>query len=98
MSRLIFRIICVLALFSTAASAAVQQAAPPKRELVRVFLDCDRCDEDYLKKEVILLRQRQLLTGYQYYFNFGISYSFGSLFNNIVNPRFGGGGAGAFNF
>jgi hypothetical protein len=42
--------------------------------------------------EEILLRQRQLLTGYQYYFNFGFGYSFGSIFNNIVNPRFGGGG------
>ena len=42
--------------------------------------------------EEILLRQRQLLSGYQYFFNFGVSYSFGSTFNNIVNPRFGGGG------
>ena len=42
--------------------------------------------------EEILLRQRQLLTGYQYSFNVGFGYSFGSIFNNIVNPRFGGGG------
>lgn len=42
--------------------------------------------------EEILLRQRQLLTGYQYFFNFGFRYSFGSIYNNIVNPRFGGGG------
>lgn len=42
--------------------------------------------------EDILLRQRQLLTGYEYFFNFGFRYSFGSIFNNIVNPRFGGGG------
>jgi hypothetical protein len=58
-------------------------------------------DQIYLPKgeastEEILLRQRQLFTGYQYYFNFGISYSFGSIFNNIVNPRFGG--AGGFDF
>ena len=57
-------------------------------------------DQIYLPRgeastEEILLRQRQLLTGYQYFFNFGISYSFGSIFNNIVNPRFGGAG---FNF
>jgi hypothetical protein len=38
----------------------------------------------------ILLRQRQLATGYEYGLNFGISYSFGSIFNNVVNPRFGG--------
>jgi len=54
-------------------------------------------DQIYLPRgqasnEEILLRQRQLLSGYQYFFNFGVSYSFGSTFNNIVNPRFGGGG------
>jgi hypothetical protein len=25
---------------------------------------------------------------------FGMTYSFGSIFNNVVNPRFGGGGGG----
>jgi hypothetical protein len=54
-------------------------------------------DQIYLPRgeastEEILLRQRQLLTGYQYFFNFGLQYTFGSIFNNIVNPRFGGGG------
>lgn len=54
-------------------------------------------DQIYLPKgeastEEILLRQRQLLSGYEYFMNFGVSYSFGSIFNNIVNPRFGGGG------
>jgi hypothetical protein len=54
-------------------------------------------DQIYLPRgeastEEILLRQRQLLTGYQYFFEFGLSYTFGSIFNNIVNPRFGGGG------
>jgi hypothetical protein len=42
--------------------------------------------------EEILVRQRQLASGYFYYMSFGINYSFGSIFNNIVNPRFGGGG------
>lgn len=37
-----------------------------------------------------LLRQRQLATSYTYLVNLGLSYSFGSIFNNIVNPRFGG--------
>jgi hypothetical protein len=46
--------------------------------------------------EEILVRQRQLATGYQYYMSFGISYSFGSIFNNVVNPRFGGGGGDFF--
>ncbi len=37
----------------------------------------------------VLLQQRQLETQYEYYVWFGISYSFGSIFNNVVNPRFG---------
>ena len=41
-----------------------------------------------------LLRLRQLATSYSYFANFGISYSFGSIFNNIVNPRFGGTSGG----
>jgi hypothetical protein len=41
-----------------------------------------------------LLRLRQLETSYSYFVNFGISYSFGSIFNNIVNPRFGGSSGG----
>jgi hypothetical protein len=42
--------------------------------------------------EEVLLRRRQLETKYSFYAYFGISYSFGSIFNNFVNPRFGGGG------
>lgn len=42
--------------------------------------------------EEVLLRRRQLATGHSYHFGFGISYSFGSIFNSVVNPRFGGGG------
>ena len=38
--------------------------------------------------EEILVRQRELATGYSYDVGFGISYSFGSVFNNVVNPRF----------
>ena len=33
-------------------------------------------------------RQRELATDYSYDLGFGISYSFGSIFNNVVNPRF----------
>ena len=40
--------------------------------------------------EEVLLRLRQLATSYSYYVSFGIGYSFGSIFNNVVNPRFGG--------
>ncbi|MBK9240007.1 MAG: DUF481 domain-containing protein [Acidobacteria bacterium] len=40
--------------------------------------------------EEVLLRLRELQSGYEVQFSFGITYSFGSLFNNVVNPRFGG--------
>ena len=39
-------------------------------------------------EEEILLRQRQLATGFEYFVGFGVSYRFGSIYNNIVNPRF----------
>ncbi len=39
--------------------------------------------------EEVLLRLRQLESGYEFEFRFGVTYSFGSLFNNVVNPRFG---------
>jgi len=35
-----------------------------------------------------------LATGYRYFATVGISYSFGSIFNNVVNPRFGSSGGG----
>ncbi len=38
--------------------------------------------------EEIILRQKELESNYFYYMNFGISYTFGSLKNNVVNPRF----------
>ncbi len=47
-----------------------------------------------LTTEQILLRQRQLETNYRYFYNVGIQYRFGSIFNNVVNPRFGGPGGG----
>lgn len=40
--------------------------------------------------EEILLRRRELETSYYYYMSVGISYTFGSIYNNVVNPRFGG--------
>jgi hypothetical protein len=39
--------------------------------------------------EEILLRLRQLRSGYEYNFGVNITYSFGSIFSSIVNPRFG---------
>lgn len=40
-------------------------------------------------QEDVLLRQRQLQTGFRYWGNVGFSYTFGSIYNSIVNPRFG---------
>ena len=42
----------------------------------------------------ILIRLRQIQSGYNYFGSVGLSYTFGSLFNNVVNPRFGGAGGG----
>jgi len=36
----------------------------------------------------VLLRLQQLQTNYSYFTYFGFSYSFGSIFNSVVNPRF----------
>ncbi len=40
-------------------------------------------------EEEVLLRHRELETRYTYYTSVGISYSFGSIYSSIVNPRFG---------
>ena len=40
--------------------------------------------------EEILVRQRQLATDYEWRLRIGITYSFGSIFNNVVNSRFAG--------
>jgi hypothetical protein len=42
----------------------------------------------------ILLQRKELATQYQYFTSFGLSYTFGSIYNNVVNPRFGNTGGG----
>ena len=49
-------------------------------------------------EQEVLLRRRQLETSYRYFAFFGLGYTFGSKFANIVNPRFGGGGGNVFFF
>jgi hypothetical protein len=39
-------------------------------------------------KEEILLQIKQIETNYSYNVNLGLSYTFGSIYNNVVNPRF----------
>ena len=41
--------------------------------------------------EEMLLRRKEIATQYTYYTDFGLSYTFGSIYNNAVNPRFGNG-------
>ena len=43
-----------------------------------------------VSREDVLLQRRQLATSYEYYCSIGFRYSFGSIFTNVVNPRFGG--------
>jgi hypothetical protein len=45
-------------------------------------------------EEEILLRQRQLATAYRYWGSVGLSYTFGSTYTSVVNPRFGGTSGG----
>ncbi|MBN1271528.1 MAG: hypothetical protein JXB26_04585 [Candidatus Aminicenantes bacterium] len=40
-------------------------------------------------KEEILLQLKELATGYSFELRLGFSYRFGSIYNNVVNPRFG---------
>jgi hypothetical protein len=39
--------------------------------------------------EEVLLELRQLRSNHEYGFSFGVTYTFGSIFSAIVNPRFG---------
>jgi len=37
--------------------------------------------------EDVLLHRQELSTTYSYNFRFGVTYTFGSIYNNVVNPR-----------
>lgn len=43
-----------------------------------------------LSDEEVLTQQRELKTDYRYRFSVGLSYRFGSIFSDVVNPRFEG--------
>ncbi|MEM7416484.1 MAG: hypothetical protein AAF389_13350 [Gemmatimonadota bacterium] len=58
-------------------------------ELIHNQLNLPKGDADL---EEILLRRRQLETNYEAGLSFGFRYRFGSIFNNVVNTRFGGVG------
>ena len=42
-----------------------------------------------LSVEELLLRQQQVKSGYNFFMTMGLNFSFGSMYNAIVNPRFG---------
>lgn len=56
-------------------------------ELIHNQLNLRKGDADL---EEVLLRRRQLETNYEAGLSFGFRYRFGSIFNNVVNSRFGG--------
>ena len=58
--------------------------------LIQNQLNLPRGDADL---EEVLLRRRQLETNYRAGLEFGFRYRFGSIYNNVVNTRFGGGGS-----
>ena len=47
---------------------------------------------DEATAEEVYLRLRELATGYNVEGSLGLTYTFGSIYNNVVNPRFGNGG------
>lgn len=67
-------------------SLSLNGSASRVKDLISVAADADDSVEE------ILLRRRQFQTEYTYSTSISLSYSFGSIFNNIVNPRIGGGG------
>lgn len=47
-----------------------------------------------LTYDEILLQRKEIATQYEYFISFGFTYTFGSIYNNVVNPRFGNTGGG----
>jgi hypothetical protein len=44
--------------------------------------------------EEVLTRRKELATQFDYFTMFGFTFTFGSIYNNVVNPRFGNSGGG----
>jgi len=58
-------------------------------------------DQLYLRRGAlsdnqVIARQQALATNYRFFMNLGMSYTFGSIFNTVVNPRFTGRGGPQF--
>lgn len=72
--NLSFRVVRGLSVFARASTELVRN---------QVYLSGQQ-----LTDEEILVERRQLATDSRYRVSFGFSYTFGSIFNNVVNPRF----------
>ncbi len=72
--NLSFRVVRGLSVFASASTELVRD---------QVYLPGKK-----LTDEEILVERRQLATDSRYRVSFGFSYTFGSIFNNVVNPRF----------
>ncbi len=72
--NLSFRVVRGLSVFASASTELVRD---------QVYLS-----QQELTDEEILIERRQLATDSRYRVSFGFSYTFGSIFNNVVNPRF----------
>ena len=68
--------------------AFAQDTDASEQQAPRVFLDQLFLPKVGLSDEEILLQLQDLATDSRYSFSFGLSYTFGSIFNNVVNPRF----------
>jgi hypothetical protein len=53
----------------------------------QIYLSAEGLDDNE-----ILIGQRELGTDFEYGIELGLSFTFGSIFNNVVNPRLGNGG------
>ncbi len=60
----------------------VEIGAEASRVHDQIYLEAGEASD-----EEVLLRQRRLATSYRYEIRVGFSYRFGSIFNNVVNPR-----------
>jgi len=48
--------------------------------------------------EDVLLQRRELATTYNYFVGLSLGYTFGSIYTNVINPRFGSTGGGGMSF
>lgn len=55
-----------------------------------IIRDLIQLSKEGASRDDVLLQQKQLNSQYSYFFGVGISYQFGSKFNNFINPAFKG--------